>query len=52
MTDIPWNTAENISIRLSENEFFVVGDNYGASVDSRSDEVGIVDVGNIIGKVF
>lgn len=52
MTDIPWDTAENISIRLADDEFFVVGDNYGASVDSRSDEVGIVDVGNIIGKVF
>lgn len=51
-TDIPWEGEENRTLLLSSNEFFVVGDNYSASIDSRSEEVGIVSIEKIIGKVY
>lgn len=39
-------------ISLRENEYFLLGDNVGSSVDSRSPEVGNIDRSQIIGKVF
>lgn len=37
---------------LGANQYFVIGDNISESKDSRSDEVGSVDVEDIIGKVI
>ncbi len=39
-------------IKLGEREFFVLGDNVEASIDSRSSEVGNIYRDQIIGKVF
>jgi len=39
-------------ITLGEHEYFVMGDNVNDSVDSRSYDVGNIDRGQIIGKVF
>lgn len=38
-------------IKLKDDEYFVVGDNYNNSEDSRSDTIGNVKRKNIIGKV-
>lgn len=37
-------------IKLGKNEFFVLGDNRGHSIDSRFSKVGIVKKNEIIGK--
>lgn len=42
----------NGGIALGEHEYFVMGDNVNDSVDSRSYDVGNIDRGQIIGKVF
>ena len=39
-------------ITLGAGEYFVLGDNRNASIDSRFDEVGIILSDNIIGKVI
>ena len=39
------------SIRLEEEEYFMLGDNLNHSIDSRSPEVGIVLYEDIIGKI-
>lgn len=39
-------------IRLSENEFIVIGDNVSYSVDSRDPAVGTVNMNDIIGRVI
>lgn len=39
-------------IRLSENQYIVIGDNIGESKDSRYEMVGIVEEDGIIGKVI
>ena len=44
-------TAEK-NILLGDGEYFVLGDNYDESVDSRYEEVGIVQEDNIIGKII
>ena len=43
--------AEN-EIALSDNEYFVLGDNRNSSEDSRSGNIGAVDGSNIIGKAW
>jgi signal peptidase I len=37
---------------LEENEYFVIGDNYNNSEDSRSETVGIINKKDILGKVW
>ncbi|MDE7313646.1 MAG: signal peptidase I [Eubacterium sp.] len=39
-------------LTLKEGEFFMLGDNYGASIDSRHEEVGCVREKDIVGRVF
>jgi len=39
-------------IRLKDDEYFVLGDNRGYSIDSRSNEIGIIHKNEIIGKVM
>lgn len=46
----PGTTASPIT--LGAGEYFVLGDNRNASIDSRFDEVGIILSDNIIGKVI
>lgn len=47
----PWTDGE-ISVNLSKNEFFVLGDNREKSIDSRNSEVGIVKRNAILGKLW
>ena len=39
-------------IFLNDNEYFVLGDNRQASIDSRSEEIGIVLKDEIVGKII
>lgn len=39
-------------IKLSDNEYFVIGDNVNQSRDSRYEDVGIIEYDSIIGKVI
>jgi len=39
-------------VKLGKNEYFVLGDNRNASEDSRSADIGNVDVKDIIGKAW
>ncbi|MBR2704766.1 MAG: signal peptidase I [Clostridia bacterium] len=39
-------------ITLKSNEYFILGDNRNASIDSRFDEIGIITKKNIIGKII
>lgn len=41
-----------VPITLGEDEYFVLGDNRNMSTDSRSDYVGLVHRGDIVGEVF
>ena len=43
--------ANNSEIKLNSNEYFVLGDNRGNSIDSRSQEIGIILKEEIIGEI-
>ena len=51
-----WYIEDAVNIKeeicLKENEYFVLGDNVQHSIDSRSDEIGIVLENEIIGKII
>lgn len=40
------------SLHLSNNEYFVLGDNYEVSKDSRYAEIGCIRLANILGKII
>ena len=39
-------------LHLGTNQYFVIGDNVVESKDSRYEEIGIVDISDILGKIF
>jgi signal peptidase I len=45
-------TKGNIDILIDKNCFFVMGDNRKVSLDSRSENLGVIDEDGIIGKVI
>ena len=44
----PCKSLETYSIELGKDEYFVVGDNFNNSVDSRSEEIGLVKKSSIV----
>ncbi len=46
------NKILNGKFLLKENEYFVLGDNRGNSIDSRFEEIGIINKNEIIGIVI
>lgn len=46
------STSGNIDIVVPHGKIFVLGDNRNHSLDSRFNEVGLVDIKSIIGKVL
>lgn len=45
-------TDGSVALIVPKNKVFVMGDNRGNSLDSRSDIIGTIDKSEIIGKVF
>jgi signal peptidase I len=50
-TRLSYSGIASSKLVLNDNEYFVLGDNYEASKDSRYIEVGVVNQSDIIGKV-
>lgn len=50
-TYIDYSGIASDEILLSENQYFVIGDNYEHSIDSRYPEIGIVSYDTIMGKI-
>lgn len=52
----PYVSSENVGEvyikNLPEGEYFMMGDNRAVSLDSRSEEVGLIDQKDLIGKVL
>ena len=48
----PSGDMENKKVVLSEDEYFVLGDNRENSVDSRFSEIGVIKNKEIIGKII
>lgn len=46
----PYSTCEDVKYVLDENDYFVIGDNYNNSIDSRV--YGPVEYSDIVGKVI
>lgn len=51
-TELSYSGIAAAPIRLGTDEYFVLGDNYEVSKDSRYTQIGPVKYGDIIGKVF
>ena len=50
-TYISYSGTASDKIQMSNGQYFVIGDNYEHSTDSRYSEIGIISYDNIIGKV-
>jgi signal peptidase I len=50
-TRLSYSGIASSKLVLNDNEYFVLGDNYEASKDSRYKEVGVISQLDIIGKV-
>lgn len=51
-THISYSGTASDKIQMSNEQYFVIGDNYEHSTDSRYSEIGIISRNNIIGKVI
>lgn len=51
-SNIAYSGIASSVITLSEDEYFVLGDNYAASKDSRYEEIGCVKRSAILGKII
>ena len=52
LTNLPENFPNNQEVTIEEGKVFVLGDNRNASKDSRSNEIGQVDMRYIMGKAY
>lgn len=50
LTNIQENFPNNTDVKIPENRIFVLGDNRNKSKDSRSYDIGMIDVRCVIGK--
>lgn len=51
-TYIDYSGNASVELLLEDNQYFVIGDNYNNSIDSRYPEIGIISNKDIIGKVI
>ena len=52
LTNLPENFPNNQEVTIEDGKVFVLGDNRNASKDSRSNEIGQVDMRYIMGKAY